>query len=76
MRTTVDLPAAAHDRVCALAAASGRSISATLSELTLRGLATLDEPVRVQTDPVSRLPVISIGRRVTAAEVSDFLDQE
>jgi hypothetical protein len=42
----------------------------------VRGLAVLGEPVEVATDPVSGLPVISLRRTVTAAEVADALDDE
>ena len=76
MRTTVDLPPAVHRRAQALATSRGQSLSATVAELTVRGLAALDEPVVVATDPVSGLPVISLGRAVTAAEVADALDDE
>jgi hypothetical protein len=36
----------------------------------------LGEPIEVATDPVSGLPVISLGRPVTAAEVAATLDDE
>jgi hypothetical protein len=39
-------------------------------------LAALGEPVELATDPVSGLPVISLGRAVTAAEVAATLDDE
>jgi hypothetical protein len=51
-------------------------MSVVIADLTVRGLSQLDEPVTVLTDPVSGYPVVSIGRRVTAAEVSDFLAEE
>jgi hypothetical protein len=76
MRTTVDLPAAVHRRAKELAEARGLSMSVVIADLTVRGLSQLDEPVTVLTDPVSGYPVVSIGRRVTAAEVSDFLAEE
>ena len=56
MRTTVDLPPAVHQRAQALAASQHKSLSATVAELTVRGLAALGEPVEITTDPVSRLP--------------------
>jgi hypothetical protein len=76
MRTTVDLPPAVHRRAQALAKSRRQSLSATVAELTVRGLATLGEPVVVAADPLSGLPVISLGRAVTAAEVADALDDE
>lgn len=76
MRTTVDLPPALHLRAKALAEATGRSLSATIADLTARGLSHLDEPIRIATDERSGLPVVNLGRRVTAAEVADLLDEE
>lgn len=76
MRTTVDLPPAVHRRAQALAESRHQSLSATVADLTVRGLAALGEPVEVATDPVSGLPVISLGRPVTAAEVATALDDE
>jgi predicted transcriptional regulator len=76
MRTTVDLPPAVHRRAQALAESRHQSLSATLADLTVRGLAALGEPVELATDPVSGLPVISLGRPVTAADVAATLDDE
>lgn len=76
MRTTVDLPDAVHRRAKELAEARGLSMSVVIADLTVRGLSQLDEPVSIQTDPVSGYPIVSIGRRVTDAEVSDLLAEE
>ena len=76
MRTTVDLPPAVHRRAKALAESRHQSLSATVADLAVRGLAVLGEPVEVATHPVSGLPVISLGRAVTATEVADALDDE
>jgi hypothetical protein len=76
MRTTVDLPPAVHRRAQALAASRHQSLSATVADLTVRGLASLGEPVELATDPVSGFPVLNLGRAVTAAEVADVLDDE
>lgn len=76
MRTTVDLPPAAHRRVRELAAARHQSISAVIADLTLRGLAYTDTPTMVTTNPESGFPVMSIGRDVTSDEVADLLDDE
>lgn len=76
MRTTVDLPPAVHRRAVALARARGQSLSATLAELTARGLGQLDEPVVVRADPTSGFPVLSVGRRVTSQDVAELLDEE
>lgn len=47
-----------------------------ISELTVRGLAQLDTPLSVARDEVTGLPVISLGRSITAAEVADLIDEE
>lgn len=76
MRTTVDLPPGVHRRARELAQERGQSLSRVIADLTTRGLATLGDPVRVTTSPVSGFPVISLGRRITADEVADALDDE
>jgi hypothetical protein len=45
-----------------------------VAELTTRGLGQLDEPVVIRTDPTSGFPVLSVGRRITAADVAAALD--
>ncbi|MEB3050981.1 antitoxin [Mycolicibacter sp. MYC123] len=76
MRTTVDLPPEIHQRVMEIARTRGQSLSATVSELTARGLGQLDEPLRISVDHRSGFPVVSIGRRITAADVLEALDDE
>lgn len=76
MRTTIDLPPAVHRRARELAAQRGQSLSTVLADLTVRGLAQLDAPVALSTDARTGLPVLSLGRRVTATEVAAFLDDE
>lgn len=76
MRTTVDLPPNVHQRVRQIAADRGESISAVLADLTMLGLTQLDHQVELSVDPRTGLPVLSLGRRITAAEVSDALDDD
>ena len=76
MRTTVDLPPAVHRRALALAKERGQSLSATVAELTIWGLGVLDEPVVLESDPVSGFPVLRLGRRITAGDVTIALDDE
>jgi predicted transcriptional regulator len=76
MRTTVDLPPALHRRVSALARARGQSLSATLAELTARGLNQLNEPLTVSVDERSGFPVVQVGRRITSEDVAAALDHE
>lgn len=76
MRTTVDLPPAVHRRAREIAERRGQSVSAVVADLTVRGLAQVDEPVHVSTDAVSGFPVISVGRRITDDDVARALDDE
>lgn len=76
MRTTVDLPPALHRRVVEIARSTGRSLSAVVADLAVRGLSQIDEPVLIGTDERSGFPVISVGRRITSAEVAAALDEE
>lgn len=68
-------PLICHRRAQALAAARGQSMSATVAELTARGLSQLDEPISISTDERSGFPVISVGRLVTSQQVADLLDE-
>jgi hypothetical protein len=68
MRTTVDLPPSVHRRARELAAQRGVSLSTVLADLTVRGLAQLDMPVKLTTDALTGFPVLSLGRKVTAAQ--------
>ena len=76
MRTTVDLPPAVHRRALDIAARTGRSLSAVVADLTVRGLSQLDVPVTIVTDERSGFPVISVGRRLTSEQVAAALDEE
>jgi len=76
MRTTVDLPPAVHRRARELAQERHQSLSTVVADLAVRGLAALGEPLEVTTDPTSGFPVITLGRRITSAEVADALNDE
>lgn len=76
MRTTVDLPPAVHRQARELAHRRGTSLSSVLADLVVRGLAQLDTPVQLAADARTGLPVLSVGRRVTSAEVAAALDDE
>ena len=67
---------AVHRRAKELAEERGQSLSAVVADLAVRGLAQLSEPVKLEVEPITRLPVLSIGRRVTSAGVADLLDDE
>ncbi len=76
VRTTTDLPPAVHRRAQEIAKERHQSMSSVVADLTARGLATLGEPLEVTTDPVSGLPAITLGHRVSAADVAAALDDE
>ena len=76
MRTTVDLPPAVHRRARELAERRGESLSSVIADLTVRGLAQLDEPVVLRINERSGLPVLSLGRRLTSGDVAVLLDEE
>lgn len=76
MRTTVNLPPAVHRRIRELAQQRNTSVSAVLADLTIQGLARIDEPVSLGRDADTGLPVLSLGRPIGAAEVADVLDDE
>ncbi len=76
MRTTVNLPPGVHRRAQELARQRHQPLSTVIADLAVRGLATLDEPVEVTTDPRTGFPLITFGRRITATEVADALDDE
>lgn len=76
MRTTVDLPPAVHRRAVELAKARGQSLSSTVAELTARGLSQLDQPLCIVVDERSGFPVVSLGRRISADDVSTAVDDE
>jgi hypothetical protein len=76
VRTTVDLPAEVHARARRLADERHQSLSATLADLTIRGLASLGAPAKIVIDPVSGLPTLTIGHRITSAEVAEDLEDE
>lgn len=76
VRTTVDLPPDVHQRAKRLAAERHQSLSATLADLMIRGLASMGEPATVSTDPISGLPTLTLGRRVTSDDVAAAPDDE
>ena len=77
MRTTVDLPPAVHERARCLAKSRGRSLSAMIAELTVRGLAQYDQPVEIAIDEHSGFPVMRFGGGpITDEDVAGHLDDE
>jgi hypothetical protein len=75
VRTTVDLPPAVHRRALEIAKRRGKSLSAVVAALTVRGLSRLDEPVMIGIEEQSGFPVLSVGRRITSEQVGIALDE-
>lgn len=76
MRTTVNLAPGVHRRVRELATAQHASMSSVLSDLVVRGLSQLDAPPTLTMSPRTGFPTLDIGRRVTAQEVADLIDED
>ena len=51
-------------------------MSAMVADLATRGLAQLNEPVEIAVHERTGMPLISIGRTITSADVAEFLDDE
>lgn len=51
-------------------------MSSVLSDLVVRGLSQLDAPPTLTTSPRTGFPTLDIGRRVTAQEVADLIDED
>jgi hypothetical protein len=77
VRTTVDLPPAVHRRAVELARARGVSLSATIAELTVRGLGELDESFEMRYSDVSGWPVVNTGHGpITSEDVARMIDED
>lgn len=80
MRTTVDVPEDLHQVLASLATHTRRSLSATAVDLMRRGLAQgagiAQRPSRaVRISAATGLPVVSLRRTVTPADVSALEDE-
>jgi hypothetical protein len=64
-----------HRRALEIAKRTGRSISAVVADLVIRGRGQLDQPVVIGADERSGFPVITIGRRVASEQVAAVLDE-
>ncbi len=76
MRTSVELDPEVRRRVQAIAERTGASLSATIAELTVRGLASLGGPSLIGADELSGFPVVGLGRTVNSDQVAALLDEE
>ncbi len=76
MRTTVDLPPEILASVKEIAVERGASLSATIAELTARGVTQYRGGYRMWIDEATGLPQVSIGRRITAEEIDRALEED
>lgn len=77
MRTTIDLPEDLHRIVSSLAAHTRSSLSRTAVELMRRGLAmpaAEKDKTAFSVHPVTGIPVLPLGRRVTPEDVKALED--
>lgn len=75
MRTTITLPNDLHDALSAVARDRRQSLSQALTELLRQSLMPEAKP-RLATDPRTGLPVVYVGRPVTAEDVRSLEDEE
>jgi len=76
MRTTVDLPEEVLAQVKELAAERSSSVSATIADLTVRGLDEARGPMKIAYDERTGFPLARFGRPVTVADIAAALDDE
>ena len=74
MRTTIDLPADLHQLLLAVAHDRRQTLSQTVSAI-LRGALMPHGPVIVERESRAGLPVVRVGRVVTAEDVRSLEDE-
>lgn len=74
MRTTIDLPDDLHSLARRVARDRGVTLSEAVADLMRRGLGQ-GGPVDVEPSPVTGLPVVRVGRRVTEEDVRSLDDE-
>jgi hypothetical protein len=73
MRTTLDLPEDVHRAIVALARDRAQPMGVVVAELVREALGTSEE-LRVEVDHETGLPLVRIGRPVTAEDVRTLDD--
>jgi len=76
MRTTIDIPSGLHQSIKAYAEMQGQSFSTSVTEMMLRGIATVDMPSTLHQSPVTGLLVFNSGRPITSKEVAALIDED
>lgn len=74
MRTTIDLPDDLHQLLRAVAHDRGQTLSQTASSLLRKALMP-EESVVIEREPRIGLPVVRVGRVVTAEDVRSLEDE-
>ncbi len=75
MRTTIDLPEDLHRAAVLIARDRRQTLSRTVSDLLRSALAGGHRDVAVETDSDTGLPLVRLGRRVTAEDVAIAQDE-
>ncbi|MGB9308831.1 MAG: antitoxin [Mycobacterium sp.] len=75
MRITIDLPDDLEQQVMAIARDTRRTFSETVTDLIRRGLGSASAGA-VSRDTRTGLPLVSLGRVVTSADVRSLADDE
>lgn len=78
MRTTVNLPDLLHARALEMARASNRSLSSILADLVAAGMhaSAFESHEPLRRSAITGMPVVHTGRRITAREVAELLDED
>lgn len=74
MRTTIDLPDDLHRAALAVAHDSGKTLSATVSDVLRQAFLPRSRTV-IETDGRTGLPVVSLGRVITSDDVRSLEDE-
>jgi hypothetical protein len=74
VRTTIDLRPELHRKAVSIARDSHRSLSETVNDLLARVLEPGGQP-SIATSPVTGLPLVRLGRLVTADDVRSLDDE-
>ncbi len=74
MRTTIDLPEDLHRAALAVAHDSGKTLSATVSDVLRKALFPLNVTV-IDTDQRTGLPIVTLGRVITSDDVRSLEDE-
>jgi hypothetical protein len=75
MRTTIDLPEDLHRAAVLIARDRRQTLSRTVSDLLRAALASGLRDAPVETDLETGLPLVRLGRRVTAEDVASAQDE-